>query len=136
MRSADLYRLDHQRLLPSGLDRQGRRVHRHRVRRLRQPRPVTGADACGCAFHCRDRPALASGKADGEVKAEPEVTRMAVPEARAPLEATVVVVEIESEEVIVQFASAAVAWCAAALEVPSRYPVDRRALAEAAGIAR
>lgn len=130
MRSADWYRLDRRRLLPSGLDRQGRRDHRHRVRR--QPRPVTGAGACGCAFHCRDRPALASGKADGVVKAEPGATRMVAPEAREPLVATVAAVEIESEVVIVRFASAAAAWCAAALEVPSRH----RALAEAAERAR
>lgn len=129
MRSVDWYRWGlpvRRHLVPFGWDRLG---HRHRHLRDRR-QPVTGAGACGCAFHHRDRLALANGKANGEVRVELGAMPTVAPSEMERPEETVAVEEIEWVAVIARFASVAAASCAAELVDPS---LDHRGPAGAVG---
>lgn len=129
VRSVDWYRWGlpvRRHLVPFGWDRLG---HRHRLRRDRR-QPATGAGACDCAFHHRDRTALANGKANGAVRVGPGAMPTVAPSGMERPVETVAVEEIESVAVIAQFASAAAASCAAESEVPS---LGHRGPAEVAG---
>lgn len=115
VRSVGWYRWGLRRpVLPFGWDRLD---HQHRLRDRRQP--VTGAGAYDCAFHHRDRPALANGKANGVVMVVPWGTPKVVPSGMELPGEMVAVEEIGLVAVIVRFASVAVASYAVELEDPS-----------------
>lgn len=80
---------------------------------------MTGVDACGCAFHHRDRSAQANGKANGAVRVAPGAMPRVVPVVSEQPAETAAVEEIELEVVTVRSASVAVASSAVALEDPS-----------------